>query len=164
MEQRRRGSGWIGWLMFFLFILGPSILPPLARWLSRQTGLQIGATELFIALIVLMVVISVGSSIVGALRRSSEGRSKPSLPGADDTLSTPSGRGDVFRLPPSAPEEVFRAPPPPPEPPRLPASSANLPSAPRFEPVIDPRILTIGIIGLVFLGVLFGVLFLLLNP
>lgn len=164
MEQRRRGSGWIGWLVFLLFILGPSILPPLARWLTQQTGIPIGTTELFIALIVLMVVISVGSSIFGALRRSSEGGGGPSMPEANDPFNFPSAQGEVVRLPSSNPDEVFRTPPPPPEPPRMPASSTNLPGAPRFEPIIDPRILTIGIIGVVFIGLVFGVLFLLTNP
>ncbi|WP_322496263.1 hypothetical protein [Chloroflexus sp.] len=161
MEQRRRGSGWIGWLVFLLFILGPSILPPLARWLTQQTGVPIGTTELFIALIVLMVVISV---IFGALRQSSEGGGRPSMPEENDPFSIPSAQGEVFRLPSANPDEVFRMPPPPPEPPRMPASSTNLPGAPRFEPIIDPRILTIGIIGVVFIGLVFGVLFLLTNP
>ncbi|WP_298815912.1 hypothetical protein [Chloroflexus sp.] len=164
MEQRRRGSGWIGWLIFLLFILGPSILPPLARWLSQQTGLQIGTTELFITLIVLMVVISIGSSIFGALRRAGEGTGMPRMPEANDPFSSSSQQGDVFRLPSSTPEEVFRIPPPPPEPPRLPTSSTQLPGAPRFDPIIDPRILAFGLIGLMFIGLVFGVLFLLINP
>ncbi|GIV91154.1 MAG: hypothetical protein KatS3mg055_3672 [Chloroflexus sp.] len=163
MEGRRSRSGWIGWLVFLLFILGPSILPPLARWLSQQTGLVIGTTDLFIALIVLMVVISIGSSIFGALRRSSEDTNTTRLP-ENQPFDMPSAQGEVVRQPTTKPEDVFHTPPPPPEPPRMPASSANLPGAPRFEPIIDPRILTIGMIGIIVILFIFGVLFLFLNP
>ncbi len=154
MEERRRGSGWFGWVIFLLFVLAPSFLPPLARWLSFQTGIPIGTTELFIAIIVLIIVFSIGSSIVGALRRTAESRDSLPIPRSDDT----------FRMPPSSPEEVFRVPPPPPEPPRMPTSATQLPGAPRFEPIIDPRILLFGILGLIVIGFVCGVLFLVLNP
>ncbi len=154
MEERRRGSGWVGWLVFMLFVLAPSILPPLARWLSQQIGRPIGTAELLIAIIVLIVVISIGSSLFGALRRFGEARDSLSVPKPDD----------LSRIPTLTPEDVFRVPPPPPEPPRVPLSKTQLPGAPRFEPIIDPRILLIGILGLILMLFTFGVLFLLLNP
>ncbi len=155
MEQRRRGSGWIGWLVFLLFILAPSILPPVAQWLSQQTGLAIGTTDLFIAIIVMLVIFSIGSSVFGALRRSGEGAGSLPLPGSDEPFRLPSGPGDG---------DMMRTPPPPPEPPRLPRSSMEHPGAPRVEPLISGRILLIGIVGLFFLGLFLAALFVLLNP
>lgn len=46
----------------------------------------------------------------------------------------------------------------------MPTSATQLPGAPRFEPIIDPRILLFGILGLIVIGFVFGVLFLVLNP
>ena len=44
---------------------------------------------------------------------------------------------------------------------RLPPAEQRLPTPPRFEPIIDPRILTFGIVGLLIFGAIFlAILFL----
>ncbi|MEF3273667.1 MAG: hypothetical protein K6356_04595 [Chloroflexus sp.] len=164
MEERRRGSGWIGWVIFLLFFLGPSILPPLSRWLSQLTGQPIGTSDLFILLIVSVIVFSIGSRIFAVLRNVSERTNRSELPEMKDLSRDSSTPGERYPMPIPPPEEIFRTPPPPPEPPRLPASSTQLPSPPRFEPIIDPRILAFGILGLIFIGLGCGVLFLILKP
>lgn len=155
MGQSSRGStGWIGWLIFILIVFGSRFLPPLANWLSQVTGLPVTMPMLIGGLVILIVVISLGSSLMRQVDRA-RSTSDTRLP---TTLSPPSSR--ATRL--DAPSRSMQLPPTSsglPRP-RLPSGEQRLPSPPRYEPIIDPRILAFGIIGLLFLGGFFLLLLL----
>jgi hypothetical protein len=152
MGQSSRGGGWIGWLIFIVVVFGSRFLPPLANWLSQLTGLPITVPMLIGGLVVLAVVASVGSSLaqqVGKARGAGDQRlpttlSAPtSAPPRSSTPTRPSAPPRPLQLPPSS-ASLPR--------PRLPSGEQRLPGPPRYEPIIDPRILAFGIVGLLFLG------------
>lgn len=151
--QSGRGNSWIGWLIFIVLIFGGRFLPPVAAWLSQVTGLPITVPTLIIAVIALSVVGSVVSSVarqVGKARGPGDTRLPTTV-----TMAPPSS-------PSSPPPASMRPPPPSSAPslpsPRLPSGEQRLPGPPKFEPIIDPRILTFGILGLLVLGGAFVVL------
>jgi hypothetical protein len=155
MGQSSRGGGWIGWLIFIVVVFGSRFLPPLANWLSQLTGLPITVPMLIGALVVLAVVASVGSSLARQFGKA-RGAGDTRLP----TSMSPPQPPRPVRLPPSSTTSRL---PQPSRPVQLPPSSnlprsrlssgeQRLPGPPRYEPIIDPRILAFGIVGLLFLG------------
>lgn len=165
-QNRRSGNGWIGWLIFIVLVFGSRFLPPVAAWLTQVTGLPI-STPVLIAVIVGLGV--VGSIVGSVLQEVSRNR------GANETR-LPTG------LPPSTPPQTIAPPRPTSTPPRptsapprptgarptggaqqarVQSGEQRLPGPPRFEPIIDPRVLTFGIIGLVIFGGFFLVALLL---
>jgi hypothetical protein len=158
MQQRGRGgNGWIGWVIFFLLIFGSRLLPPIAGWLTQLTGFTITPPMLIVGLIALSVVGSLAGSVgrqISRARASGETRlPTPLAPPASQ--APPAARPAPPRTPGSLPPtlSVDKLPPP-----RLPSGEQKLPSPPRFEPIIDPRVLTFGILGLLGLGAIFLVL------
>ncbi len=147
-RSERGGGGWIGWLIFLLVIFGFRFLPPLANWLTQVTGITITVPMLIIAFTVLAVVASIGSSLVRAAGRSGDAGQTgmpPSLPVPPQSSTPPEPASSPW--PPTTPaSNLPRA--------RLPSGQEHLPKPPRFEPIIDPRILAAGIAGLVILGAL----------
>jgi hypothetical protein len=155
MQQSGRGNSWIGWLIFIFLVFGSRFLPPLANWLTQVTGVTVTPPMLIVAVIALSVV----GSIVGAVARQA-GRARSAndtrLP-TPPTLSPPSDMGSPRLGQPSRPaappaqtqlpRTSTRLPPA-----RLPSGEQRLPTPPRFEPIIDPRVLTFGILGLLALG------------
>jgi hypothetical protein len=134
MDQKRRGgNGWVSLAIFLVFIFGSRIIPPLAAWLTQATGIAINPMVLIVGVIVLAVAVSLLRSVssgIGRINSGSETR-LPTQAAAPPRSST--GQGG----PPPAP------------------FGGQQPSAPRFEPVIDPRILLVGIGGLVVFGGIF---------
>lgn len=150
MQQNRRsgGTGWLGWVIFIVLIFGSRFLPPLANWLSQQTGIPISPGALVATIIGLSVALTIVSSVIGEINRN--------RPQGDTRLPTgqpPAGRAPVVPppQPPPQPPTTLRTPSLP-RPSRLPSGEQRLPPPPRFEPIIDPRVLTFGIIGLVVFG------------
>lgn len=160
MEQnkRKRRSGWssaVSWLIFLLVIAGGPIYNALRRALGSSVALP---TNLVPLLIGGLVGLSILVAAVRALGNSSRVRG-PQLP---TDLSAPrrppnaamppfGGAGAPQRPPIPAAPRAFTLPPgsaPTPNPP------ARQPAAPRFEPVINPIILGVGILGLLALGAL----------
>ncbi len=148
MQQRGRGgNSWIGWVIFVLLVFGSRLLPPVAAWLSQATGLPITTPMLIAVAVGLSVVGSVVGSVarsVGKARASSETR-LPTMTTLPPPSSTSAPRMSQLPRPSSG------ANPPP----RLPSGQQQLPGPPRFEPIIHPRVLTFGIIGLLVIGGLF---------
>jgi hypothetical protein len=156
-QSGRSGNSWFGWLVFIFLVFGSRFLPPLAAWLSQVTGLPVTVPMLIGAVVVLAVVASVGSSLVqqvGKARSSGDTRLPtpgPAAPPAPRPATPPpvqpraGGQPRAPSLPPSATMSA----------PRLPSGEQRLPSPPRFEPIIDPRIFAFGVVGLVVLGGLF---------
>lgn len=155
MEENRRrgGSGWLGWVFFFLLIFGSRLAPPVANWLSQVTGLNITPSGVMGTLALLYIGSLIIGPILGAVLRNAGGESDaPTIPQQNSSPSqapfpsagTPSG---PRMSPPSTPQLPRQAPAKLP-----PITSAKVPGAPRWEPIIDPRILIFGIIGVIVLG------------
>jgi hypothetical protein len=141
-NKRRRGnwSSAIGWLIFILVIAGGPLLNLLRGALGGAVNLPSNLLPMLIGgLVLLSILVSVARSLGGARR----GRGDTRLP----TGSAPPPFGE-----PAAP----RMPPPAPRAFTMPATSRKpaLPSPPRFEPVIDPKLLAFGIVGALVLAVL----------
>lgn len=164
MGQSGRGrSGWIGWLIFVFFVFGGRFLPPLANWLSQITGLTITPPMLIVAVIVLAVVGSLLGSVArqaGRLRGSNDTRLPlpPTLPPPTSMSSPRPGQTtrtasppSPIRLPTASSDRLPQS--------RLPTGDPKLPSPPRFEPIIDPRVLTFGVLGMLVFGLFLLVLF-----
>lgn len=152
MQRSGRGGSWIGWLIFLFLVFGVRFLPPVATWLSQVTGLTITVPMLIMAVVGLTLVVS----IVGAVTRTiGEARGpdatdlptttiKPPMPTAP-SLPPPKLPKASSPWPTSAPSsELPRA--------HMPSGKQQLPRPPRFEPIIDPRILLFGILGIAVLG------------
>lgn len=145
MQQNRRGrNGWIGWVIFALVIFGPRFLGPVASTLSQATGLPISTGVLLATIIGLGVVGSIVSSIVREVNRGRSSTETRLPTGMPPSMPPPAAPPPTVARPPSTPGGVT--------PLRLPPGEQRLPGPPRFEPIIDPRILTWGILGLILFG------------
>lgn len=159
-RSRRSGNSWIGWLIFLFLVFGVRFLPPVAAWLSQVTGLTITVPMLIIAVVALSVIVSIVSAVVGSMNQS--GPDEPGMPSAPPKApSLPKAPA-----PPTSPSLPRASSPWPTTTPgsglprvRLPSGQQQLPGPPRFEPIIDPRVLSIGIAGFVILGGLALLLF-----
>lgn len=151
MQQNRRGggNGWIGWVIFIVLVFGSRFLPPVANWLSQQTGLPISTGALIATIVGLGVVVTIVSSVLGEINRNREQdgpRLPTGMPQARPPQATPPSQAPTAPRMPSSPRSGGARQP------RPPSGEQRLPSPPRFEPIIDPRVLTFGIIGLVVFG------------
>jgi hypothetical protein len=155
-DNRKRGFNWgslIGWLIFILVIAGG----PLSGLLRRLSGGTLALpANLLPFLIGGLVVLSVVVSAVRAMVRSGQSSGDVRLP----TNTAPPRPLNLPGSPSAGPSR-----PPILSSPRafvLPPSSRELqlPQPPRFEPVINPTILALGIAGLVVLG---GIAFVILG-
>ncbi|WP_129632316.1 hypothetical protein [Candidatus Oscillochloris fontis] len=133
--QRKQNNSWIGIVIFLLIMFGSPITRFLANMIYQATGMQVDPNMLLVGLIILSVVLS---SIVPLLRGlGGESRNNEVRLPTEPTSASP------MKLPTNPPAMT-----PPPTPPQLSAS-------PRFEPIVDPRILIVGLFGLVFFVVIF---------
>jgi hypothetical protein len=147
-NRKRGGINWgslIGWVIFILVIAGGPLINLLRRTLGSAITLPANLPSLIPIAISGLVVLSI---IVAAVRALGGGRAS-SAPRLPTDLSRPS------RLP-GAPMRGPQRPPSTPSPRAftMPASSApqqRLPAT-RFDPVISPAVLAIGILGLLVLG------------
>jgi hypothetical protein len=155
-NNRKRGVNWgslIGWLIFILVIAGG----PLSGLLRRLSGGTLALpTNLLPFLIGGLVVLSVVVSAVRAMGRSVR---------SSGDVRLPTNTAPPRPLNPPPPRSAGPARPPIPSSPRvftLPPSSREprLPQPPQFEPLINPTILALGIVGLVVLG---GIAFVILG-
>jgi hypothetical protein len=148
-NKRRRGnwSSAIGWLIFILVIAGGPLLNLLRGALGGAVNLP---SNLLPMLIGGLVALSILVSIVRSLGTARRGRGDTRLPTGTEPMP-PFGGPAAPRMPPPSPRAFT-----------MPASSRQptLPSPPRFEPVINPKILALGIVGALALAIL-AVLFLL---
>ena len=138
--KRKNDTRWIGWLIFFFVMFGSRFLPPLTNWLVQVTGLAVSPALLIAAVIGLGVIANVVYSVVQA---NTKGRTstqmrlpEPSLP-----FPRPSALPTSMTSNPSAVPHM-----------RLPPAETPLPNPPRFEPIINLRVLTFGLVGLVVCG------------
>jgi hypothetical protein len=148
-NNKKRRANWssvIGWLIFILVVAGGPLLNLLRSALSGVVNLPANLLPMLIGgLVALSILVSVVRSLGGSRR----------------------GQGDS-RLPTgNVPMPPFGGPAPPRMPPStiVPQSGSSagrdqrLPSAPRFEPVINPRLIALGVVGVLLLvgaALLFG--------
>ncbi len=135
MQRKQNNNSWAGIIVFLLLMFGSPITRFLTSVIYQATGIQVNPGMLLVGLIILSVIVSLLVPMlrnIGGESRSNETR-------------LPTG---PTHMPPSSPPSTPRAMTPPPTPPQISA-------APRFDPIIDPRILIFGVIGLVFFGVIF---------
>jgi len=148
-NRKRGGINWsrlIGWVIFILVIAGGPLLNLLSRTLGGAVALPANLPSLIPIAIGGLVVLSI---IVSAVRALGGGGRASSVPRMPTDLGGPS------RLPP-APTRGPQRPQSTPAPRAftMPSSSApqqRLPAT-RFDPVISPVVLAIGVIGLLVLG------------
>lgn len=164
MEQNKRGSNnWIGFVIFFVLVLGSRIFPPLASWLTQVSGVPISSTMIYGVVVVLGLILPVVVSAISSVRLPGGGGDTrlPTQPGSPIKLDQPPM--PVERLPDWArPNEVKQLGPPPSVSPLPSWTQPKLPMGqPQFEPIINPRVLTIGVIGLICFGLIFGLLLIL---
>ncbi|MBK9942400.1 MAG: hypothetical protein IPP13_12380 [Kouleothrix sp.] len=149
-DRKKKTFNWgsaIGWVIFVLAIAGGPILNVLRRAFGSSLALPANLLPLLIGG---LVALSVLVSVVRSVGRSAQRR------GSDTRL--PTGTQPTVTSAPPAPFES-RPPPRPASTPSMPsmprtgaAGEVRLPSAPRFEPIISPAILAVGLLGLLVLG------------
>ena len=146
-NNKKRGTSWssaIGWLIFILVVAGGPLLNLLRGALGGVVSLPANLLPMLIGgLVALSILVSVMRSLAGSRR----GQSDTRLPTGNAPMPPFAGPA-APRMPPST---------------RLPQSPAGrdqrLPSATRFEPVINPKLVVLGIIGVLLLAgaaLLFG--------
>jgi hypothetical protein len=154
-NRKRGGVNWsslIGWIIFILVIAGGPLFNLLRSVLGGAIALPANLSGLLPIAIGGLVVLSIIVSAVRALGGGNRAGGAPRLP----TDMSGSSR------PPNAPMPPFGNPRGPLRPPSVPAPRAfSLPSssaprqrlpASRFDPVISPAVVAVGIIGLLVLG------------
>ena len=154
-NRKRGGINWsslIGWIIFILVIAGGPLLNLLRRAAGGTITLPANLPSLIPIAIGGLVVLSI---IVSAVRALSGGNRTGGSPRLPTDLSTPS-RSPGAPMPPFGGQRGPLRPPGTPAPRAftLPSSSASqqrLPAS-RFDPVISPAVVAIGILGLLVLG------------
>ena len=142
-NKKKRGTSWssaIGWLIFILVVAGGPLLNLLRSALGGAINLPSNLLPILIgSLVVLSMVVSAVRSMAGSRRSQSDTR----LPTGNAPM--PPFAGPVApRMPPSSipmPQAYDPA-----------GRDQRLPSAPRFEPVVNPKIVALGIVGVLVLA------------
>jgi hypothetical protein len=151
-------SSLIGWAIFFLVIAGGPLLNAIQRTLGPGVNLAAYLPYVVAGLVLLSVVVSAMQAI-GRGRRSREMTlgsdaqpspiNRPLSPFGGDT---PAPRiPDMTLTPPPRTPPAMRYPPTQ----GMPSSSgegAQLPGAPKFEPLLPPFAVAVGAVGLLLLG------------
>jgi hypothetical protein len=152
-NRKRRGFNWssaIGWIIFLAIVAGRPIYQLLSSIPGANLSLPANLPSLIpIAiggLVVLSVVVAALRAIGNATRSSSPSLpTDPGSPARPPSAPMPPFGGAAPRQPTAAPSpRSFTMPPGSAPPPRL--------STPRFDPLINPLILVVGIVGLLVLG------------
>jgi hypothetical protein len=141
-NKKKRGANWssaIGWLIFILVVAGGPLLNLLRSALAGVITLPANLLPILIGgLVVLSILVSAARSLGGSRRSQADTR----LPTGNVPMP-PFGGPASQRIPPNATL---------PQPYSPPGRDQRLPSAPRFEPVINPKIAALGIIGVLLLA------------
>jgi hypothetical protein len=141
-NNKKRGTSWssaIGWLIFILVVAGGPLLNLLRNALGGTVNLPANLLPMLIGgLVVLSILVSVVRSLAGSRRNQSDTR----LPTGSAPMPPFAGPA-APRMPPSTimPQSYGSA-----------GRDQRLPNAPRFEPVINPKIVALGIVGVLLLA------------
>jgi hypothetical protein len=141
-EKKKRGVSWssaIGWLIFILVVAGTPLLNMLRSALAGIVNLPANLMPMLIGgLVALSILVSVIRSLGGS-RRSQSDTQLPTTTAPMPPFAGPSAQ----HMPPSTSV---------PQPYSPPVRDQRLPSPPRFEPVLNPKIVGIGIVGVLLLA------------
>jgi hypothetical protein len=150
MQRKRRNSNnnWIGTLIFLMIVFGSTLSRFIVGVIFGATGVLVDSNLVFIGLIILAVAVSVFGSLARGLGRINSG-SESKLPTIPSIQPPTFGAGSSSSTPPP----TFGAGSLPPQ-----MEQTQLPGSPRYEPVIDPRVLVFGIVGLIVFGIVFLVI------
>jgi hypothetical protein len=141
-NNKKRGASWssaIGWLIFILVVAGGPLLNLLRTALGGTINLPANLLPMLIGgLVALSILVSIVRSLGGSRRSQGDTR----LPTGSAPMP-PFGGPAAPRMPPSTavPQSTSIA-----------SRDQRLPSAPRFEPVINPKILALGVVGVLLLS------------
>ncbi|MBK9712750.1 MAG: hypothetical protein IPO81_15770 [Kouleothrix sp.] len=154
----------IGWLIFILVIAGGPIFSMLRSALGGTVTLPGNLmSTVIIGLVVLSMLVSIGRAVGRASRGRQDSRlptgspdqpaSSPMPPFSGPTSSPmpPFGGPAARQAPTSSPAPTMQPPSATPISPPV-AGQERLPRPPSFEPILNPRIVVIGIVGLVLIG------------
>jgi hypothetical protein len=156
MQEKRKGKvNWgsaLGWLIFILVIAGGPLFSLLRRALSGVVTLPSNLLPYLIGgLVALSIIVSVARSILQASARRGDMRLPTGTPARTNAPMPPFGGPDASTRMPAAPRlpsstalpgQVRRGAP----------NEARLPPKPHFEPIINPAVLIVGLVGLALLG------------
>ena len=141
-NNKKRRNSWssaIGWLIFILVVAGGPLLNLLRGALGGAVSLPANLLPTLIGgLVALSILVSVVRSLGGSRRSQSDTR----LPTGNVPMPPFAGPA-APRMPPSSSLPQAYSPA---------GREQRLPSAPRFEPVINPKIVAIGIVGVLLLA------------
>jgi hypothetical protein len=142
-NKKRGNNSWssaIGWLIFILVVAGAPLLNLLRGALGGVVNLPANLLPILIGgLVALSVLVSVVRSLGSSRRNQGDTR----LPTGNAPMP-PFGGPAAPRMPPTTitPPQAYN-----------PAGrEQRLPGAPRFEPVLNPKIVAIGIVGVLLLA------------
>jgi len=139
-HNKKRGANWssvIGWLIFILVVAGGPLLNLLRNALGGTVNLP---SNLLPTLIGGLVALSILVSVIRAMAGSRRNQGDTRLPTGNAPMP-PFGGPAAPRMPPSTIAPQFPA-----------SRDQRLPSTPRFEPVINPGIVALGIVGVLLLA------------
>jgi hypothetical protein len=141
-NNKKRGTNWssaIGWLIFILVVAGGPLLNLLRSTLGGAINLPANLLPILIGgLVLLSMVVSAVRAMGGSRRNQSDTR----LP--TSTAPMPPFAGPATpRMPPSIPMPQTYKPA---------AREQRLPTAPRFEPIFNPKIVALGVVGVLVLS------------
>jgi hypothetical protein len=152
-NRKRRKNTWgsvIGWIIFILLIAGRPIFSTLQRVLGNNVALPANLPNLIPLAIGGLVVLSIVVAVLRAVGNATSSRGDTRLPTdmsrsvrPPDAATSPFGGAARPTNTPSSPR-AFTLPPSSARPQQIPP--------PRFEPLINPVILVVGIVGLLALG------------
>jgi hypothetical protein len=150
-KRKRGGINWsslIGWLIFLLVIAGAPLYNMLRQALGSTTALPANIIPILIGG---LVALSVLVSAVRALGNSNRSNGNTRLPTSmsppmrtPNTAMPPFGGSSQRPALPQAPPRAFTMPPS--------SRPIDQPTAPRFEPVLNPTIVALAVLGLLVLG------------
>ena len=139
-NNKKRGVSWssaIGWLIFILVVAGGPLLNLLRSALGGVVNLPANLLPILIGgLVALSILVSVVRSLAGSRRSQGDTR-------------LPTGNAP---MPPFAGQAAPRMPPSTAVPQSPAGRDQRLPSATRFEPVINPKLVALGIVGVLLLA------------
>jgi hypothetical protein len=134
MQRKGGKNNWIGIIIFLVIMFGSPLSSFLAGVIRQSTGVTVSPSLLLGGFVILAVLASfIGSALRGLGRINSSSETKlPTVPISPPQMSAP--------------------PRPPVAPPAIRSPGAPQMKQPQFEPIIDPRILVVGIVGLILFG------------
>jgi hypothetical protein len=157
---RQNNYGWVGPLIFLFFISASRLMPVLANFITQNFGVAVSSGQVFAAIIAGGIVIAIFSTVISGVRNAQR-RADGGLPPRPTMLRSPTA-GSLPKPIPSVTQLPSRQE-------KLPkwikkSGASPLPSfrppAPRFEPIIAPRVLRFSIAGFViYCGIVFIALF-----